>query len=116
MLYLSWTDGLAQLTCNASLLSIRVAAKGMFSTEAGRQRPFLKRVVDGGRLTKQVTHGHGQTWRKVSPENETDVTHVKGHVYEKTKTSYTSAVHSVLQGLIICVNVCILDIVIQILI
>ena len=63
--HLSRADGLTQLAGDAVLLSIGVAAEGVLSTEAGGQRALLKRVVDGGRFTEQVTHGHPQTCRKV---------------------------------------------------
>lgn len=71
--HLCRADGLTQLTSNAALLSIRVATEGMFSTEAGWKRALLKWVVDGGRFTEQVTHGHCQTCRKVLPKNQRDL-------------------------------------------
>lgn len=62
-MHLCRTDGLTQLAGNAALFSIRVATEGVFSAEAGRERALLKRVVDGGRFTEQITHGHRQTCR-----------------------------------------------------
>lgn len=62
-MHLCRTDGLTQLAGNAALFSIRVATEGVFSTEAGRKRALLKRVIDGGRFTEQITHGHRQTCR-----------------------------------------------------
>lgn len=59
--YLSRADSLTKLTGNAALLSVRIAAEGVLPTKAGRQRTLLKWVVDGGRFTEQITHGHCQT-------------------------------------------------------
>lgn len=60
-MHLCRTDGLTQLAGNAALFSIRVATEGVFSAEPGRERALLKWVVDGGRFTEQITHGHRQT-------------------------------------------------------
>lgn len=68
--YLSRADGFTQLTSNAALLSIGVPAEGVLATKPWWQRTFLKRVVDGGRLTEQVAHGHCQTCNELSPESE----------------------------------------------
>lgn len=76
--HLSRADGLTQLTGDAALLSIGVATEGVLSTEAGRQRSLLKRVVDSGRFTEQVTHGHPQTWREgFARKSNTAMAHVK---------------------------------------
>lgn len=61
--HLSGADGLTQLTGDAALLSIGVAAEGVLSPEARGQGALLKRVVDGGWFTEQVTHSHRQTCR-----------------------------------------------------
>lgn len=53
-------------------------AKGVFSSEAWRQRPLLKRVVDGGGLSEQVAHCHAQTWNQHStPFFHTHADHTK---------------------------------------
>lgn len=59
--YLGWANGLTKFTCNASLLSRGVPAQSMFATETGRQRALLKWVVDCGRFTEKIAHGHSQT-------------------------------------------------------
>lgn len=68
--HLCRANGLTQFTGNATLLSIRVAAEGMFSSEARWKGALLKWIVDGGRFTEQVTHGHCQTCRRPLPKNQ----------------------------------------------
>ena len=65
VVYLCRADGLTQLAGNAAFFSARVTSQGVLATETRRQGTFLKRIVDGGRLTEQVAHGHSQTWRSV---------------------------------------------------
>lgn len=52
--HLCRADCLTKLTGNAAFLPIGIAAEGVFATEAGRQGPLLKGVVDGGGFTEHV--------------------------------------------------------------
>lgn len=49
---LGGANSLAQLASNAPLLAGRVASQRMLTSESGRQRTLLKRVVDGVRRTE----------------------------------------------------------------
>jgi hypothetical protein len=40
-------DGLAELACDATFFTGRIATEGMLASEAGRDRPLLEGVVDG---------------------------------------------------------------------
>lgn len=64
--YLGRTNGLTEFTGNAPLLSRGVPAQHMFPTETGRQRALLEGVVDCGRFTEKIAHGHSQTCIKTN--------------------------------------------------
>lgn len=92
--HLCRADGLTQLTGNAAFLSIRVATEGVFSTKAGRQRAFLKWIVDSSRLTEQVTHGHRQTWRECHQRIRESVTHLEENAGVVLYFSYGDKIES----------------------
>merc|ERR1719370_2648952 len=54
---LSGTDGLTELAGNAPLLPAGVPSQCVLPAEPWGQGPFLKRVVDGGRLLEDVPKG-----------------------------------------------------------
>ncbi len=59
---LCWTDRLAQLASNATLLAGRVAAKGVLATETRAERAFLERIIDGDFGLRPVSkHGEHAT-------------------------------------------------------
>lgn len=60
---LCWADGLAQLAGNASLLAGGIATEGMLTAKASTEGALLKRVVDGGRLSEQVSQNNGSSCR-----------------------------------------------------
>lgn len=66
---LGGADGLAQLAGDAALLAAGIASEGVLATEAGAQRSLLERVVDGGRLLKDVRQGDGEAAEELSEEH-----------------------------------------------
>lgn len=66
---LSWADGFAQFTCDASLLTARVSSQGVLTTETRAQRSLLERIIDGGWFLEDVSHGNGGSAKQFRPKD-----------------------------------------------
>src|ERR1700712_2526 len=65
---LGWAYRLTQFAGNTALLTIRVAAKRMFTTEAKAFRRLLVRVVQGRFRLEHVAQGHAQSLEKLQQQ------------------------------------------------
>lgn len=67
--YLSGTDGFTQLTSDAPFLTRRVPPQSVLTSKPGTQGAFLKGVIDGGWLFKDVGQGDTEPAGQFSPKH-----------------------------------------------
>lgn len=66
---LSWTNCLAQLASDTTLLTAGITTQSVFATESRTQRSLFEWIVDCGWFFEDVRDCHGSAAEKFSPED-----------------------------------------------